>query len=44
MDRLHQEVATIAFYFHWSLDEILSLEHAQRHRWNGAIAQLKSSQ
>ncbi|WP_261205284.1 DUF6760 family protein [Laspinema sp. D2d] len=38
---MYQEVATIAFHFHWSLDEILSLEHGERRRWIALIAQLK---
>ena len=29
-DRLHQEVAYVAYHFHWSHDEILDLEHPQR--------------
>ncbi|MEQ9237268.1 DUF6760 family protein [Coleofasciculus sp. E2-BRE-01] len=33
MDRLYQEVALIAFHFHWSLDDILNLEHEERLRW-----------
>ncbi|MEQ8956465.1 MAG: hypothetical protein RLP02_00850, partial [Coleofasciculus sp. C2-GNP5-27] len=34
LDRLYQEVALIAFYFHWSLDDILNLEHEERLRWD----------
>ena len=26
-NRLYEEVAYVAYYFHWSLDEILELEH-----------------
>jgi hypothetical protein len=29
-DRLYEEVAYVAFHFHWSLDEILDLEHRDR--------------
>jgi hypothetical protein len=32
-DRIHEEVAYVAYHFHWGLDEILDLEHAQRLRW-----------
>lgn len=32
-DRLHEEVAYVAYHFHWGLDDILDLEHAQRLRW-----------
>ena len=29
-DRLHEEVAYVAYHFHWSLDDILDLEHPER--------------
>ena len=29
-DRLYEEVAYVAYHFHWSLDEILDLEHPDR--------------
>jgi hypothetical protein len=32
-DRLHEEVSYIAFHLHWSLDELLDLEHADRRRY-----------
>jgi len=28
--RLYREVAYVAYHFHWSLDEILDLEHPLR--------------
>lgn len=31
-DRLWEEVAYVAYYLHWPLDDILDLEHAQRDR------------
>jgi hypothetical protein len=33
LEQLHQEVAFIALHFHWSLGEILDLEHGDRRRW-----------
>lgn len=33
-------MAFIAFHFHWSLEEIMSLEHAERRRWVSAISRL----
>ncbi|EST36997.1 hypothetical protein N566_15410 [Streptomycetaceae bacterium MP113-05] len=39
-DRLHEEVAYLAYHFHWSLNEILDLEHADRQRYVGQIARL----
>jgi hypothetical protein len=37
-DRLHEEVAYVAYHFHWSLDNILDLEHADRQRYVSEIA------
>ena len=37
-DRLYEEVAYVAYHFHWSLDEILDLEHAERQRFVAEIA------
>lgn len=31
-DRLFEEVAYVAYYLHWSLDDILDLEHPVRAR------------
>lgn len=31
-DRLWEEVAYIAYYLHWSFDQILDLEHPTRER------------
>ena len=36
-DRLYQEVAYVAFHFHWSLDELLDLEHVVRRRFVAEI-------
>lgn len=38
LDRLHEEVAYLAYHFHWPLDDILALEHADRRRWADEIA------
>ena len=39
-DRLFEEVAYVAYHFHWSFDEILDLEHPDRHRLIEEIDQL----
>ncbi|MBL1103164.1 hypothetical protein JK361_00830 [Streptomyces sp. 5-8] len=39
-DRLHEEIAYIAYHFHWSMGDILDLEHHDRRRWTGEIASL----
>ncbi|MEC4814785.1 MAG: DUF6760 family protein [Scytonema sp. PMC 1069.18] len=33
LDTLYEEVAFVAYHFHWSQDDILNLEHATRQRW-----------
>jgi hypothetical protein len=32
-DQLYQEVAYVAYYFHWPLDGILDMEHPLRRRF-----------
>jgi len=41
-DRLHEEVAYVAYHFHWPLDDILDLEHPDRRRYVGEIAKLNT--
>lgn len=33
LDQLQEEVAFLAYYFHWPLEHILELEHEDRRRW-----------
>jgi hypothetical protein len=33
LDLLREEVAFIAYHFHWPHDEVLNLEHAERRQW-----------
>jgi hypothetical protein len=35
---LHQEVAYVAYHFHWPQAEIMALEHGDRRRWVNEIA------
>lgn len=39
-DRLYEEVSYVAYHFHWSLEEILDLEHAVRQRFVGEIGRI----
>ena len=39
-ERLYEEVAYVAFHFHWSLDEILDLEHPLRRRFVDEIGRI----
>lgn len=40
--RLHEEVAYIAYHFHWALDDILDLEHAERLRYVAEIGRINT--
>jgi len=33
LNALYQEVAFVAYYFHWGRDEIFNFEHVERRRW-----------
>ncbi len=39
-DRLWEEVAYVAYYFHWDMDSILDLEHPVRQRFVGEIGKI----
>jgi hypothetical protein len=39
-DRLYEEVAYVAYYFHWDMDTILDLEHPVRHRFVEEIGKI----
>jgi hypothetical protein len=41
-DRLHEEVAYVAYHFHWALDDILDLEHPDRLRYVSEIARINT--
>ena len=41
-DQLHEEVAYVAYHFHWALDELLDLEHADRRRFVDEISRLNA--
>ncbi len=39
---LYEEVAYVAFHFHWALDDILDLEHPMRQRFVAEIGRLEN--
>ena len=39
-DRLYEEIAYVAFHFHWPLEEILDLEHPVRRRFVEEIGRI----
>jgi hypothetical protein len=44
LGRLYEEVAYLAYHFHWPLQEILELEHAERRRWVEQVARIHREQ
>ncbi len=39
-ERISEEVAYIAYHFHWPLEAILGLEHGERRRWAREIGRI----
>lgn len=42
LDRLYEEVAYVAYHFHWPYEEIMAMEHAERQRWVDEIAAINA--
>lgn len=40
LDRLYEEVAYLAYHFHWPPDALLDLDHAERRRWVDEVASI----
>lgn len=40
VERIIQEAAFIAYYFHWAHDEIMAMEHRDRRRWCEEISRI----
>lgn len=40
LDRLYEEMAFVAYHFHWSHEEIMNLEHHERRRWCERISKI----
>jgi hypothetical protein len=41
-ERLYAEIAYVAYYLHWSREDILDLEHAERQRFVTEIGSLNT--
>jgi hypothetical protein len=39
-DRLREEVAYVAFHFHWPYHEVMQLDHRERQQWVAEIARI----
>ncbi len=40
LPQLYEEMAFIAFHFHWPNAELMALEHAERRRWCRQISKI----
>lgn len=40
LDRLYEEVAFIAYHFHWRFEDLMNMEHRERHRWCEEISKI----
>ncbi len=40
--RLYEEIAYIAYHFHWAVDDLLDLEHAERRRYADEIGKINT--
>jgi hypothetical protein len=40
LDELFEEVAFVAYHFHWPYDDVMLLEHHERRRWIDEISRI----
>jgi hypothetical protein len=40
LDKIYEEVAFIAYHFHWSHEDIMNMEHGERRRWCEEISNI----
>ena len=40
MEQLYKELPYTAYHFHWPMDDILTMEHDERHIWLSEIARI----
>jgi hypothetical protein len=41
-ERLYEEVAFVAYHFHWPHNEVMNLEHEERRRWVTEISAINA--
>jgi len=42
VDKIYEEIAFIAYHFHWSYDDIMNMEHSERKRWCEEISKINN--
>jgi hypothetical protein len=40
LNELYEEIAFVAFHFHWAEGEVMQMEHEERRRWVREISNL----
>lgn len=40
LERLHEEVAFLAYHFHWEYETIINLEHRERLQWCEEVSKI----
>ncbi len=40
LNRLYEEVAYVAYHFHWPHEQLMGLDHRERRQWVHQIAEL----
>jgi hypothetical protein len=40
LNALYQEVAFVAYHFHWPPEDVLNLDHGERRRWVEEISSI----
>jgi hypothetical protein len=40
VDRIYEEMAYIAYHFHWSYSELMQMDHLERQRWCKEISKI----
>ena len=42
VDLVYDEVAFIAYHFHWNYNDIMSMDHAERRKWCKIISKMNA--
>jgi hypothetical protein len=40
IDRLHEEVAFLAYHFHWNYETVMNMEHRERLAWCEEVSKI----
>lgn len=43
-DRLFEEVAYLAYHFHWPYEQIMAMEHRERGQWVAEVVKINRRQ